>query len=164
MQSRPKLKIKLTRADIIFEIVSAVLLMGMIVFVALYYKYLPENIPSHFDFSGNVDSYGGKSMILLFPILGTLLYLLLTIANFFPHTFNYLKEITEENALVQYTISTKMIRYLKFALTAILAVLTYMIYMNATNQMAGLGLWIIPVFLVFIFVPIAYFILKSAKK
>ncbi len=33
------------------------------------YKYLPEQIPIHFDFAGNVDDYGGKIYILLAPFI-----------------------------------------------------------------------------------------------
>jgi uncharacterized membrane protein len=33
------------------------------------YGYLPEQIPTHFDFAGNVDDYGGRISIFLAPLI-----------------------------------------------------------------------------------------------
>jgi hypothetical protein len=103
-------------------------------------------------------------VILLFPILGSVLYLLLTIINFFPHAFNYLKEITEDNALNQYTLATKMIRVLKLSILLIFSTLTVIIHLSATYQIKAMGYWLLPLVLSIILLPIAFFIYKSVKK
>lgn len=111
--NRPIIKIELRIFDKILEIIAGLILLSTIVVVAYYYNTLPDIIPTHFDFSGKVDNYGSKSSILTLPILSTLLYIGLTILNKYPQTFNYLGEITLDNAESQYRFATRFLRVLK---------------------------------------------------
>lgn len=43
---------------------------------AVSYSYLPERVPIHFDAAGNVDNYGGRITIFLFPAI--ILFMIVT--------------------------------------------------------------------------------------
>jgi hypothetical protein len=76
---------------------------GLGFLVALYYitwsaltgpQRLPDRIPTHFDISGTPNAWGPPSTLWLLPIVGTALYVLITLIAHFPATFNYPVRVT----------------------------------------------------------------------
>lgn len=57
-------------------IVNTLLLISMWIFTGIKYAGLPEMIPTHFDFQGNVDGESGRSTIWLLPCIATFVHLL----------------------------------------------------------------------------------------
>jgi len=140
----------------------------MLLFVLWYltlhsFSNLPSTIPTHFDFAGKADDFGSKATIFLLPIIGTVLFVGLTVLNRFPHIFNFPTKITEENALRQYTLATKMLRFLKTAILLIFSFIVHKIYSAASGKSDGMGYWFMPLLLGLIFVPIIYYIIKMFK-
>lgn len=122
-QQRPIIKLKLSIFDKIIESLALLTLLSIWIFLFLTYSSIPESIPAHFNLSGMVDSFGHRSGIYNLPAVATALYLLLTVANRFPQYFNYLRPVTPESAPRQYTIATRMLRYLKVLIVMIFAAL-----------------------------------------
>ncbi len=64
-----------------FEIIPA----GVLVFIVFYalsnYATLPDQIPTHFSFNGEIDRWGGKSEVLVYPAIAAAVYLLLSGIN-----------------------------------------------------------------------------------
>jgi uncharacterized membrane protein len=55
-----------------------------------YYPKLPSKVPMHFDWKGNVDTWGEKTLSLaLLPALQTVLFIVFLIVSKFPKTFNF---------------------------------------------------------------------------
>src|SRR5690349_21517945 len=113
MNTRPRIKINLNRFDKRLEMAGLILLALMWGLAIINYLRSPETVPIHFDSSGNPNGYGSKLTLLFLPLIPTILYLGLTQLNKYPHVFNYMTQITAENAERQYTIATRMIRILK---------------------------------------------------
>jgi len=107
---RPKLKVPYEQIDIVIELVNITLLILVWVYTFLNYTELPDTIPIHFNGSGEVDDYGNKVTIWILPAIATFTAVLLFVINKFPHIHNYMVNITEENALKNYRISTRLIR------------------------------------------------------
>ncbi len=128
--NRPIIKIELRLFDKILEAIALLLLICTIILVAYYYKTLPEIIPTHFNFSGKLDDYGSKSSILTLPILSALLYIGLTVLNKYPQTFNYLSEITLDNAESQYRFATRFLRVLKIIVMITFLIIIFSIVSN----------------------------------
>src|SRR5688500_2998469 len=98
MEKRPRIKLALSRMDKRIEfacMVFLVIMWGLTVFAIMK---LPEIIPLHFNFSGQPDYYGDKKTLLFLPALGTIIYWGFSKLNKYPHVFNYMEKITEENA------------------------------------------------------------------
>ncbi|MDL2240845.1 DUF1648 domain-containing protein [Bacteroidales bacterium OttesenSCG-928-K22] len=162
MTSRPKIKIRPTASDIILEILAFLSLAAVWSLIIIYYPKLPETIPTHYNASGVIDGYGSKESLLSLPKLATFFFILMTVLNFFPHIFNYgTAKITEENALAQYTIATRMLRWLKLALVVIFGLMELMTILNVYGKASGLGAWFMPVTLILLFAPLVYFGIKS---
>jgi len=137
--NRPKISPGLTTWDRWLEILSIIFLIILLVLPAYFYSKLPESIPKHFNSAGEPDAFGDKITIWIVPVTGLILFIVLTILNRFPHTFNYLVRVTENNANVQYTLATRMVRVIKFLITAEFAYLTYHTIQTGLGNAAGLG-------------------------
>lgn len=141
---RPELKVPRTRLDYALEILAAV---GM--FLGLYdlaanYSKLPASIPTHFNFKGVVDSWGGKETILILGVGIVVLYGTLTLVNRIPHLYNYPWEITEENAPRQYRLARTFITLLKAEIVWLFAAIigeTIKVALGQSNQMQPTSLF-----------------------
>lgn len=111
MKGRPRIKIELTTTDNVIELIGWLSLLAIWVLAITSYSNLPDTIPIHYNGAGQIDRFGNKINILTLPLIATILFVGITIANRFPHIFNYPTKITEENAFSQYSNITRMNRY-----------------------------------------------------
>jgi len=107
------MKLPLTNYEKVLEFLSGIGVLLLIIIVIGAWKNTPEQIPSHFGPSGRPDAWGGKGSLALLPILGLMIYLLITVVSRFPSAFNYPCKITEENAKVQYQLGRYLLVLLK---------------------------------------------------
>ena len=163
MEQRPKIKIEWDIIDKIIEGLGWAFLLLLWYITISSFSSLPAIIPTHFNASGKIDDYGSRSTLFLLPAIGTLIFVGMTFLNRFPHTFNYLSKITEENARRQYTLATKMMRYLKMIVLVIFSALAYITSTSASGKTDGPGVWFFLVLVGSIFAPLIIFITKMAK-
>jgi hypothetical protein len=74
-------------------------------------------------------------------VIGTILFIGLTVLNQYPHIFNYPTKITAGNAYKQFKIATRLIRYMKLAMTFIFTLIVFGTLQNAAGKSDGLGIW-----------------------
>ncbi|MEJ7821670.1 MAG: DUF1648 domain-containing protein [Chitinophagaceae bacterium] len=144
MEARPKIKIILTQFDKLIEISGIILLLIIWTLTTFNYFQSPDTVPIHFNLSGQPDGYGSKATLLFIPIIPTIIYLGLTQLNKYPHIYNYMTKITEENAKRQYTIATRMIRILKFSIVLIFTIDILSTLLMTLGKFSGLGAWYLP--------------------
>ncbi|MES2373785.1 MAG: DUF1648 domain-containing protein [Bacteroidota bacterium] len=164
MEARPKIKLTLSPLDNALELTGKIFLLVLWGLIAYTYFKLPATIPIHFNASGQADGYGNKATLLLLPALATLLYVGLTQLNKYPHIFNYMGNITEDNALRQYTIATRMLRFIKVAILLIFSLVILFVYLTINGVTKGLGSWFLPFTLTLFLVPVIITISQSLKK
>ena len=157
-RKRPKIKIRFTLFDLFIEIAGLVAVLAMWILLIATYSGLPDVIPTHYNGSGQVDNFGGKSSIFMLPVIATAVYAGMTVLCRFPHVFNYPVKITGNNAFLQYGNMARMVRCLKLVLVLIFG---YLIFHTALNTGRGIGIWFTPVLLAVIFIPVIYFMAKS---
>jgi uncharacterized membrane protein len=97
------------------------------IFVVISYESLPETIPSHFNFKGEVDGYGNKSTILIPLVIQIGVSLLLFWIGNHPEKHNYMVAITDENRAEQYSLSSGLIRRLNVIIGLVFITITYSI-------------------------------------
>ena len=163
MGQRPQMKLELTKIDKAMELIGWVSLVIIWCFLIISFKNLPNSIPTHFNGVGKANGFGGKATIFNLPVIATILFVGLTILNKFPHFYNYPTDITKDNALIQYTNATRMIRYLKLIIVIIFGLITLKTIQNTEGKANGLGNWFLPLTMAMIFIPLTYFIIKSFK-
>ncbi len=158
---RPKIKIIPSASDRLLESVGLCLLIVLWALAITSYIGSPQIVPVHFNGSGNADGFGYKISMLLLPLIPTGIYFLLGLVNKYPHVFNYPVTITEENAVKQYTIATKMIRALKTVILLVFIIIGLFSFFTAIQLTDGLGPWIIPFISLLLLSPTAYYIYRS---
>ncbi len=164
MEGRPKIKIDLTFVDKASEIIGWLAVLAVWILTIVNYSNLPDSIPTHYNAAGKIDGFGSKSTIWLLPAVATVLFIIMTILNRFPHIFNYPTTITEKNALKQYTNATRLIRYLKFIIVVVLGLLVFKTIGNANGQLEGLGAWFSYVVLGAMLIPVFLFVINSSRR
>jgi len=164
METRPKINISLSTLDKILESIGKLLIIIIWGLTLYTFLKLPTIIPTHFNASGEPDGHGNKLTILILPILASLLYFGLTKLNQYPQSFNYIGTITAENAERQYTIASRMLRFLKIALLLIFSHIILFTYLTTIGLTNGLGVVFLPFTLGIVLIPIIFYIRQSIKS
>lgn len=157
-------KIELTPFDKLLEAVGWCIILVIWIALIISYAKLPEIIPTHYNAQGVIDGYKNKSSIWILPIVASALFIGMTFLNGVPHIFNYLTAITEENALQQYSIMTKMMRFVKLALVIVMGSLVFKTISIARGMDSGLESFFTPMILGTLFIPLIYFLFVLIKN
>ena len=99
---------------LILTIIGGLMLMGTTLFTIINWTQMPDQIPLHFDFSGNVTNYGGKAAIIPILAIAWVIFVLMTVIVKFPKTWNIPVAITKENFERVYGITRGMMEVVKF--------------------------------------------------
>ena len=97
--------------------------------------------------------------LLVLCILSTLLYIGIGQLLRYPHLLNYPVKITEQNALRQYTLSTRFLRYLKM----IIVLIFFGVGLNIIISPEQLQPWVAFVVLGLTIIPLIIFIAASRR-
>lgn len=164
MKKQPKLSIEKDQIDYNLEYIALLALSFLILMTTVYYFKLPDQIPIHFDAKGNPDNYGSKMIMWIIVFIGVALMSGLHYLNRFPHTFNYMTKITEENAQYQYKIATRMMRAMNVMIGLIFCYIQWGTIQVALGKWTGLGSSFISIAMIILFGTILYFMYKSNRK
>lgn len=164
MEKRPRIKPALTTTDTLLETVGWMAVVTIWLLTITSYSTLPDTIPIHYNAAGEADGFGAKIHLLMLPLVATVLFAGMTVLNKFPHIFNYPVTITRENVWQQYTVATRIIRYLKLIIVIIFTHIVWKTIQQANGQTEGLRAWFLPLMVGVIFIPLAGFIIKLVRK
>ncbi|MCX6303709.1 MAG: DUF1648 domain-containing protein [Bacteroidetes bacterium] len=160
---RPAARPEMAPADWLLEALALIGLMVLAGFAIYQYPGLPEMIPSHFNSTGTPDDYAAKDTFWLLPGISLFIYILLSLISRIPQQFNYAVKITPENALKQYAMAIRLIRYLKAALIWMFFFITRATAQVTANDASGTGMFFIPVMLGGIFIPLIIYLVNSHR-
>lgn len=161
---RPKIHPEMGPFDWLLEASALILILTFAGFLLYQYPKVPDTVPTHFNGTGVADEYGDKTTLLMFPGITIFLYILLTILNLIPHKFNYPGKITPENALRQYTLAVRLLRFLKIFLTGLFFYICYSTIKIANHEISGLDIWVIPLILGLVIIPMILYLILATKK
>lgn len=160
---RPKLNIPKSSLEQILGFISVLEVLITWLYLVVSWSELPEKIPTHFDLLGRADSWGGRGAILIAPIFMSVLYIILTIPSRFPESFNYIVNITEENARRQYQNARTLIVWLRTEITFMFLYLEWQSIQVSINKSIGLGVWFLPVFFIILFGTLVVYIRRMLR-
>ena len=163
-ENRPIVKIKTTRTDKIIEIIACTALIALWIFIYIIYQKLHEIIPTHFDGSGKADGYGEKESVFLSAGICTVIFIGMSFLQKKVRHFNFLTEITPENAMRQYTFAIKMVRMLKLSIVIVFGLIEFHTYKASLGMDPASGKFIILATLALVYIPIFYFLIQSSKN
>lgn len=132
--------------DRIAEVLAVLILLAATIFVLISWNSLPEQIPSHYDFKGQVDAYGGRGSLIFAVVMGWVLVLSMIVISRFPSIWNTGIERIPANAAVVNRIIKDMLNVLEVGMAILFS---YMLIVPAMG--IAMGLWFMPAFLTSIF-------------
>lgn len=167
-ENRPKIKLQKDQTQKVLEIIVLICVIFCFVYPSIYYSTLPEQVPMHFNYKGEVNSYGGKDSLFVLAIIGALTSFALFKLNQYPHIFNYPIKITKENAEKQYKESVKMITYMNVLIAILFVITSYQIVNIALNNGNQFGIWseylIYTIVATLTFGPLIFVLLKVFRR
>ena len=119
------MKVKRNWFDKLVAVFCGGCIVGIVVYLIIRWNQLPDKIPGHFNYKGEVDRWGTKGELLTLPIIGAVLYLGITLAQAFPKSWNTGVTITEENKERVYRNLMTMISSMKLIMVAMFAFMEY---------------------------------------
>jgi len=153
-----QIKIERNALDILETIVSLSCLVGVVIYLILAWRSIPEQIPGHYNAAGQVDRWGDKSELIVLPIVSWILYGLITLIERFPQVWNTGVRVTSENRASVYRLLKSMIAVVKMFMLLMFASLTVI-----SSLSLSLPVWYVLAFLVALFGAIAYFIVRLTR-
>ena len=149
------MKIKNSPADIIMEILGLIMLIGTPLYLLIRWSSIPDKLPMHYNFVGEIDRWGGKGEILFLVVMIWILYLMISLVEHFPSIWNTGVQVTSENRARVYRTLKYMVKTLKLVMTLIF---TFLIF----NTVAGTPLprWFTPAYLILIIGNFAFWLIR----
>lgn len=141
--------------DKLLNRLSLLVLLGTALFLALYWKDIPQKVPMHFNAAGQIDRWGSKAELLILPVIAWLLYLLMTVVEQFPGAWNTGVKVTEENRERVYALLGHMLSTLKFLIMVMFAWITLWCALAKP-----LPVWFLPVVLGAVFGDMIYWLVR----
>jgi len=161
---RPQIIIPFTATDKIVEAINVIALIAFWTMLFINYSKLPDIIPIHYNAAGKVDNFWQKISLFILPIIASVIFVGFSYLSKIPHIFNYIVDISIENAKNQYTIATKMLRYLKLSVTCVFFLIFYKTVQIVDGKTEFLGKYFLILTLAIIFLPILYFLILSVRS
>ena len=143
--SRPHLSLPSSTLERFLDSIALLILVVSSIIALSAWKALPNHVPSHFGIWGPPDAWGGKGNFLLLPVLNLVFFICFTALCRFPHLYNYLWEITPENAPRQYRLARTLVGWLRVVVMAFFTYLEWLMIQITRGNMAELGIWFAPV-------------------
>ncbi len=156
-KNQPKLDIQKSSYARILEYTSWGILLTITGYFILNYSKIQDRIPIHFNLHGEADGYGSKSTLWFLIVLIFGLHLMMTTISRYPHTFNYINKITEENAIKQYNIAINMILELNLCIMIFFSYSIYSVIKSSLAESSNINIGSTFIFLI----PLALIIIRS---
>lgn len=114
----PKVQITITHK--IINYLSLGIIVVMIGFLLVGWSSLPDQIAGHYNLFGEVDRWGSKWEMLLYPISVMIFYLIFTLIEKYPSQWNVPNSSKPENTEEVYKITKNILCFTKLAIILIM--------------------------------------------
>ena len=162
---RPRLHILRTQLDVFSELLAAAVVIGIAAYLIGVWASLPEKVPIHFNFAGQVDRWGSRNALLVFFAVMLAMYVGLSILQRFPQIYNYPFGLTPENVHRQYQVARQLLTLIKTEVVCFFAFIQWQTVSVARGKGETLGAWFLPaMMLVFLGTSAFYFVQASKAR
>ena len=108
---------------LIMNIIGFLALLGSTVFLLVSWSHIPDQIPTHYNFAGVADGYGGKGSLIFMMVLAWFMFVLITVLMRCPNTWNMPVKVTADNKARLYSITRAMLEVVKMLTSLLFAVM-----------------------------------------
>ena len=160
---QPRIRIERTGIDAILEGLAVAGWMTGLAFVLAAWPELPDRLPMHFDLAGRPNRWGPRGELFVLPSLALVLLVGMSVLSRFPHIYNYIVAITEQNAARQYRLAVRLILSLNVLLQWLFAVIVGVV-IRAAQGLPHPGIWLVPTIVAGTFVLLIVYLVKASSE
>ncbi|MED4206880.1 DUF1648 domain-containing protein [Neobacillus mesonae] len=160
---RPKINIPKSKSEWIWDIIGYCCYFGSIILLLVVWGTLPDEVPGHYNAAGEVDRWGSKWELLIFPFIGAFILIFLSVLEKFPEAHNYPKRLNETNAEHFYLHSRKILNQIKNICLIIFCLVEIESISIALGWGGGFGVWFLPVTIIGTGIPIILGIIQQRR-
>lgn len=147
--------------DKILNTLSLLGVICMFAYLFIVWPNLPQTVPTHFNFWGKPDGFGGKGNMLILPFVALGTYIIFTVISRFPNAFNYPGNITTEQKQHLYVNSCRMLSWLNLQIVYFFLYSTWETTQIALGVTPYLATYSLLIFLVLMTITIFYYIIRN---
>lgn len=139
---------KLTRAQTVFCVLTWVIVVVTILLTALAWNGLPEQVPTHYNFAGQADAWGGKGTVWFVPVVMVIACGVVEVcARLRPDHINIPVKIRPEHRQESYCVMRTMcfVLNVQVALTFLLIQLATLLFVPKLTQASFVVLFLMAV-------------------
>jgi len=136
---------------------------GHIALLFLLWNQIPPELPTHFNWKGEADSFGSANSVLILPVISMVLSVILYSISFYPSSFNFPVQIKEENQERQYRLAIHLLLRLNVIVSLLFFSISAEVLKHHLPEWRIL-FWLNPVFLLMIFLIMIDYFIKAVKK
>ena len=144
-------KIDYKKVNMIMDAISALSIIGMIVCTFFLWKNSSDRVPMHYNFNGEVDTYGSKSSMLILLFIDVICYVGIALLSKYPEVYNYCVEINEENREKQFLMAQTFMKAINAEITVIFFYIQLHTLIGITTGRQNLSVGFMPLFLIILF-------------
>lgn len=100
---------------------STIVVVVTLLFFIAFYKNIPSQIPAHYGFNGEVDSWGSKNILWYFVIGNIIINTLLRVLTKYPQVYNYPFKVTDKNRAKVYASGSLFVAVLRLVISLVVA-------------------------------------------
>ncbi len=132
--------------------------------VVWYIPLLPDTVATHYGLDGSPDAWGSKKHLWVIAVVSLVLVVGLMRLSRFPYIFNLPISITKENALFQYRLAARLVRFIALVVSSIFFFIVYDTIQSGLGQKAEkLPIWLILVDMCLIFIPLMVYLVLASR-
>ena len=146
-----------TLPEWLLELGGATALLSQFLIVLGAWPEIPDQVPRHFDASGQADAWGSKATLLLLPAVNFVVFVMMTVVSRFPHISSIPVEITPLNAQRVYRLVRFQTIWLKAVVALVLAYMSWRTVEQARGGVQGLGMAFLPMTMLGVGSAVAWF-------
>ena len=128
----------------VLELGATAALLSQFLIVLAAWPEIPDQVPRHFDASGQADAWGAKATLLLLPAVNLVVFAMMTVVSRFPHISSLPIKVTAVNARRVYRLVRFQTIWLKAIIALVLAYMSWRTIEQARGGAQGLGIGFLP--------------------
>lgn len=153
--------------DIVFQITGIVLLVLLWLFARLAISHSQGSVPSHFKLDGSIDGYAQKEKLWQVPIVGTVLYVGLSLLVYFlPALMRYSPLYSEmpDKSKHRILLALQVFQLLVIAVVTVVALISYLLVINQIQKVPAYAFPIFLAGILLVVVLLVVLVIRSVKK
>ncbi|MGF7003822.1 putative membrane protein [Lachnospiraceae bacterium PF1-21] len=143
----------------VLNILSLILVAGSTLFLVAYWSHIPDVVPAHYGASGEVDRYGSKGELIFVQVFLIAIYLIISLVERQPRTWNTGVTMTERNKDVVHQEVGNILITIKFTM------MVMFVYVQGISIFGrNLGVWFMSATLIATFGSLIFFSIRVYFK